>query len=203
MKTFFIYELKDPLTMETRYIGITNNPKKRFNLHIWEAKNNKNKSYKSNWIKSLLKKNKTPLMAIVAEGLSSKLCKKLEVALIKYYRNKGVKLTNLTNGGDGANGYIHSEEVKKKLSENRIGSKHPLYGKLVSEEVRKKISEANMGKKQPWAGIKRSKEFLKYLSDRNKGSNNPMYGKKFSVESIQKRSNSRRMSTKIEKFYCA
>ena len=151
----------------------------------------------------MLKEDKRPEMVVLASTEETDLCKKLEIAAIKLYKEKGVRLTNTTNGGDGANGYVATEEVRKKLSEIRKGSKHPLYGKEVPLEVRKKISESNLGKKQPWTGIKRTEEQRRALSKRITGSGNPMYGKKFSAESIEKRTRSRILSNRLEKFYCA
>ena len=77
------------------------------------------------------------------------------------YTNHGF---NFTIGGDGATGYIHTEEARKKMSEAKKGENNPMYGKHHTEEARKKISEAN------------------------KGENNPMYGKHLSEEARKKMS---------------
>jgi group I intron endonuclease len=201
--SYFLYELRDPNTSETRYIGITNNCRKRLNFHVWEASSHYSDTYKSRWIRKLLDAGQKPEMVVIAETMHPKMCKKLEVSTIRFYKEKGVRLTNGTIGGDGANGYVHTDEIKKKLSEIRSGEKHPLYGKEVSQEVCKKISESNLGKKQPWAGIKRTKEQRLAFSQRITGSGNPMYGKKFSAESIEKRTKSRKLSNIFERFYCA
>jgi hypothetical protein len=58
----------------------------------------------------------------------------LEVKLIAALRAGGVKLVNLTDGGEGMSGYNHSDETKAK-----IGAAHR--GKVVSEETRVKLSE--------------------------------------------------------------
>ncbi len=42
--------------------------------------------------------------------------------------------------------YKHSKITKKKMSENRSGKKHPLYGKHHSKETKKKIGLGNKGK---------------------------------------------------------
>ena len=43
-------------------------------------------------------------------------------------------LYNLTNGGDGPSGYIHSEESKKQMGDSRRGVKRPKQSKLMKEK---------------------------------------------------------------------
>jgi hypothetical protein len=49
----------------------------------------------------------------------------------------------------GRFGMRRSEETKQKMSEVRIGEKHPLFGKHRSEETKKKISKSLCGN-VPW-----------------------------------------------------
>jgi hypothetical protein len=62
----------------------------------------------------------------------------LEVGLIKTFIQNGVKLTNMTDGGEGASGHIHNKETKTKLSAANIG-------KTLTVETRAKISTALVG----------------------------------------------------------
>ena len=78
-------------------------------------------------------------------------------------------LVNLTDGGEGVNGVIFTEEAKKKMSETKKAlfsdkTNHPLYGKT--------------GKDNPQYGMKRSDCFRKNQSIDKTGEKNPMYGKK-------------------------
>lgn len=78
-----------------------------------------------------------------------------EVALIAELRNKGVSLTNMTIGGEGTCGFVHSPETKKKMSdsgkgkiisiEQRIKASIAHKGKTLSEEHRLKIAATNKG----------------------------------------------------------
>lgn len=80
---------------------------------------------------------------IIADGLTWKQACRKEVRLIKKIgrRDLGLgPLTNLTDGGQGANGMIVSEENKKKASDRMKGKQYAL-GKPRSEETKRKISE--------------------------------------------------------------
>lgn len=108
---------------------------------------------------------------------------------------------NMTPGGDGVSsemmlgenntffGKRHTEETKKKLSEQKSGENNPnygktgedsfFYGKHHTEETRKKISSANKGKHV-------SEETKKKLSEMKMGENNSFYGKHHTEETKKK-----------------
>ena len=102
-----------------------------------------------------------------------------EIYYIKELNTKVPYGYNMTDGGDGCYGYIHSEETKKKLSETRKGKKHSeetkqkigeaQKGKKLSDETRKKMSEAHKGEKNWNYGKHLSEEHKKKLSECNKG----------------------------------
>ena len=88
-------------------------------------------------------------------------------------------LRNLTDGGEGQSGFIHSEETKKKMREARKGKINP----PLSEETRRKISEASKGKthseetrrkiSEAIKGRKFSEETRRKMSEAIKGSKKP------------------------------
>lgn len=82
---------------------------------------------------------------VIARGLTEEEAKWLEIELIRELdttnRDKGY---NITKGGEGTNGYKHTEETRKN-----IGKIHK--GKTLSEETRKKLSESHKGKNNPSA----------------------------------------------------
>lgn len=82
-----------------------------------------------------------------------------EIEFIKLYgrinKNTG-SLANLTDGGEGTRGAIHSEETKQKIREI-VSSRPPK-----SEETRRKIGDANRG-------LIRSEEFKRRISNKLKG----------------------------------
>lgn len=79
-------------------------------------------------------------------------------------------------------GSKHSEETKRKISENHAdmsGEKNHNFGKPLSEETRIKLSLANKGK-TPWLGKHHSEETRKKMSVNHvdiSGEKNPNFGK--------------------------
>ena len=92
---------------------------------------------------------------IVRDKLSKEEANLLEVSLIRKYKELGI-CYNITDGGEGACGYKHTEESKKKISNRSKGKKIPEYirilvskrfkGVALTEEHKLKISIALRGK---------------------------------------------------------
>jgi len=75
----------------------------------------------------------------------------IERRLIRWYGRKDLGtgiLRNRTDGGDGISGHKHTEAVKQKIAQARIGKPTNL-GKTMSAEQKEKLSKANLGKKSP------------------------------------------------------
>lgn len=135
-KYTYIYALLDPITNEIRYIGKSNNPKKRINNHIYESK--KLTTHKANWIKSLIKKNLKPKIKIIEKVLYNEWEKKE-----KYYILKYKNLTNFLKGGNpgpclfGKNNPSHKRKNKKRSE---------FFSKEIDEKIKKATSKAVSGK---------------------------------------------------------
>lgn len=137
MENTFIYSLSDPITGFVRYIGKSDNVRKRFSDHFKPSSINKN-TYKNNWLKKIRGNGLIPIIDIIDEV--SKLDWKFwEIHYISLYKSWGFPLVNLTNGGDGCDGYRHSQEVIKKLKDFKIdkmkGENNPFFNKKHSPET--------------------------------------------------------------------
>ncbi len=108
---------------------------------------------------------------IVEKGLSEQSAFDLEIELIKFYRECGYKLCNMTDGGQGMSGNIASAETRAKLSarfkgrelseewRNKLSISRK--GWIPSEETRQKLREHNLGKTQSKETIDKRREKLK------------------------------------------
>jgi len=94
-----------------------------------------------------------------------------EVLLIACMKDMGIELCNLTDGGEGANGYKHKEEHKAKLKGNTYGASTwgmTFKGKKHSAESRAKMSYVRIGNKNK-AGTTLSEESKAKISASNLG----------------------------------
>jgi hypothetical protein len=137
-----IYTLSDPDTNIVKYVGQTHRKslKQRLNEHIYKSKIS---SYKiSNWIKSLAKNNKYPVIELLDEVPENDWVF-WEIYWIEQIKTWGFDLKNTQVGGNAGNlGRKASEETKKKMSISR--KNNPNYRKPkgpMSEEGKLKRKE--------------------------------------------------------------
>jgi len=135
--TTFIYTLSDPRTGFVRYVGKSNNPKKRLGSHLRESRVEKS-CHRHDWINSLQSADLSPILSIIEECPREAWAER-EIHWIAFYRATGNDLTNNADGGLGASGCVHTEESRRKIS---ILHK----GRIDSPETRKKRSDALKGR---------------------------------------------------------
>lgn len=107
-----------------------------------------------------------------------------EELLVREMRTLSPEGYNLKEGG-GANGK-YSEESRRKISEAKLGEKHPMYRKTHSKETKRKMSESAKGEKHPNYGKTHSMETKQKQREAKLGENNYWYGKTHTEESKQK-----------------
>jgi len=123
-----IYELIDPETNESRYIGKTKNIQRRFKEHCY-CGSKKHKTRVNNWIKSLNKKDLKPILNIIDE-VNEDGWKFWEMWWIELYKGWGINLYNHTNGGEGTRGIKWTEESRRKSKHPRIDNSKLIYSWL-------------------------------------------------------------------------
>lgn len=170
---FYIYYLTSEIdNYNPRYIGYTTNLEKRLKEHL--KGRNSEKSYKSNWIKSIFNKGVKPIIKEieVVDNLDDALLR--ESFYIEEY-SKEFKLTNSTSGGEISKTFI--DDVKKKIS-NTL------------KEYYKSNDNWCKGKRYKLSEESRL-SMLEKQGDKS-GKNNNFYGMKHSEESKNKMSESKR-----------
>lgn len=146
-------------TNEVFYIGIgvPNRPYRKDNRTKWWCNIVKKYGYTIN---------------IIKEGLTWEQATKEEIRLIKLYGRKDLglgSLVNLTDGGEGTLGFIHSDKTKNLMRDKKknmfFGEENPFYGKTHTDEAKKRMSKIQKGRKL-------SKKTIEKLKKVRKGQNN-------------------------------
>ena len=119
MKPVYIYALKDPDTNETRYIGKTDNLRRRYESHIADVTGDD--THRKRWIKKLKAQGKKPRLEII-EIVTEETWQERERCWIEHYKEQGAKLTNSTEGGLGGT-HSQTQEARDKISQARMGIK--------------------------------------------------------------------------------
>lgn len=109
----------------------------------------------------------------VADRLTEQEAWDLEIALIAKYGRKDLGtgiLRNLTNGGDGASGHVHSTETKAKMSKIKTveNAKRKQEGWTYPDSAKKAISEMQKGKPKPKEWVDAVSNALNSRSDSEK-----------------------------------
>ena len=143
-KPIHFYVLKDPISLDVKYVGRSVQPKKRYQQHIYSGRKHGHKNQKAAWICSLLDKELKPIMEIIEtlyEYENKEIIKDREMELIAEYR----KTCDLKNSRDLVdNGYEFSEKTRERMSKAQMGNTNKK-GTKVSPDGCKKIGESKKG----------------------------------------------------------
>lgn len=118
-----VYFLCEPDSEVIRYVGYTSMPTRRLAGHVASALKYQRNTHKDNWIRSLARDGKQPVMKITRVVASVDEAKQLEIAFIADLQASGHRLTNATLGGDGTTGCRALRGRKLTLSHRqKVGS---------------------------------------------------------------------------------
>lgn len=153
--TTFIYALCEPGTRIVRYIGKSDNPKKRLGAHVRVS--SEFTRHLGRWLKRLARSKQVPNLVILAE-VPRRSWESEERRYIAAARMLGMDLVNSTDGGEGVtmtpetrkkigissgkarSGGRLTEAHRRAIGQGVLGTRHGL-------ETRRKVREANIGEK--------------------------------------------------------
>ncbi len=178
-----IYGLTEPHgPMKHIYIGFTTQDlKERLRNHIRRDENN----YKCGWIKSLKKTNQLPRIFLIKLTDAQNWAKDERDEIEKWRLTQqatGIKVLNLTDGGEGTLGHKHSAKTRELFSKQRKGKP----GHLQSKETREKMSKAAAGN-QNGKGWKPTVEWRQAM-EKMRGAGHWAYGTHVSDDVKKKKS---------------
>lgn len=167
----YFYALRDPITNECRYIGKTVRPVTRYRRHIVEAETKKRDHHCARWIRIVLGNGLFPQMEILETLVSEDGWEEREKFWISYYRSTGANLTNIMDGGQGAQNPSQEwrENVRQRMKGNSfaVGMRH-------TDETKERIRQGHLGrkftdehkKKINWLGRKHKPETIEKMRNR-------------------------------------
>jgi hypothetical protein len=173
-------------------------------FYIGKGKNNRDLSKKRNRLWTNIANKHGFIVKKLKENLTEQEAWDLEISLIAQYGklidDTGC-LANITNGGEGASGTIHTTETKDKWSSAKKGKTwEEIYGveqaaamrekrknikRTHTSETRRKMSESKQGEKNPMYGKKITDEHSKKLSEAKIGKSSNTKGKIYDQETRQ------------------
>ncbi len=134
------------------------------------------------WL-NVVHKYGNPVVKILAKGLSEAEALIHEIKLIKFYKDLGINLCNMTDGGEGTSGLKLSDEHKQKISAKLKGRP----GKKPSAETLLKLSLSHIGipskRKGVFGVVRQSPETIAKISLALKGR---LYNVKYKYIGINK-----------------
>lgn len=143
--TVWIYGLRHPTTRVIRYVGKTEKGLNvRLKKHIEDAASSRYRHLrKSKWIAFLARNGLVPDIFVLQELSPEEDWRLAERRWIARFREDGLDLLNLTDGGDGVSGYVFTPELIEKSVAARRGRPSKLKGKKATPEARAKMSASH------------------------------------------------------------
>jgi len=84
------------------------------------------------------------IVEVIAEKLTEIEAFELEVSTIRSLKQAGLKLANMTEGGEGTVGRVVTEESRLNYRISRLGEKNPMHGKSHNDVIKEKIRLASI-----------------------------------------------------------
>jgi hypothetical protein len=134
-KPIYIYALRCPITGEIRYIGQSNQPERRFGLHLFAAQHRYYKHHACRWLQLLKDRNLEPTLEVLCRVPDGDDWRDYERRYIALARASGFKLTNQTIGGEGVE-FVSQDDLLRAKAARKKGMQSPDVKKRMSESMK-------------------------------------------------------------------
>jgi len=174
IKIGYIYKIKN-LINEKEYIGCTINPiNKRFEEHVYRCLKTDSNTKFCNSIRKYGVENFN--IELIEECNVSNIYEKEKfyITEFKTYKNG----LNSTVGGEGCLGYVHSPEIRKKISENtKNGNSHrgKTYEELYGDSAEEQKEKRRLSVKEGWGALTTEDKEKRVLKMKNSLQQNSKY----------------------------
>jgi hypothetical protein len=156
----YIYTLSDPISLQVKYIGKSDMPLVRYQEHLKKCKYST--TIKNNWIKKLLGGGQKPLLEILDVVLTSEwsFWEKFWISQFRGWGFKLYNMTDGGDGGNF--GFESNLKISSKLKNRVFSSEtiklmsESAKKRKLTETGRKNLSQKRMGSKNPMFGKKQS-----------------------------------------------
>lgn len=200
-KPAVIYLLIDPRDDSVRYVGVTTkNLKQRYNEHASAARRGE-RSYAYAWFRQVLADGLRPEIKPIEDIAPGGDWISAERRWIKFYRDAGARLANLTDGGDGVWGYRRSPEQRAAMAVALTGRKFCAAARANISAARKLKGQPEalkraIAERPPMLGRKHTEDAKRRMGETKKANGFVPWikGKKRSQESLE-----RQRIAKVEK----
>lgn len=128
----------------------------------WQSSLNRHNSY---WDRLRIKYG-APKVRVLISGLTEKDALAKEMIVISSLREKGKKLCNRTDGGDGCVGILITDETREKFRLANSGENNNMHGKTHTRQARDAISVANTGRFLGSLSPRYNVEILSVINDK-------------------------------------
>lgn len=190
---YLIY-LITKLANDKKYVGQTQEGRleRRWYEHIYEERGNNRllTNALNKQLRTLLAEGKTEQdlfkffrLEVIETGISEELIDQKEIEYIAKYNSFYLDGHgyNMTRGGQGMHGYLHTEETKQRIKESNLAA-----WQRIKEDEPERYAQLCLNRSLAIKGKPKSAEHkvkLRQVASKRTGEKNPFYGKHFSEES--------------------
>jgi hypothetical protein len=148
----YIYALCDPRNNRIRYVGKADNVKKRVQNHMCPSNLKRKNRHVCQWLSSLVKLGVRPDVKILEILESDSDWEQIEKKWISHFRNIGLDLTNITDGGEG--GATYGRLNKPWTDQHRINYRKSRKGMKVTSLSPESLERRGVAIKKHWDEVR-------------------------------------------------